>query len=249
MHTDSSAIPRGGRPARVIATTMVAIATVVVILAAAVVPFLNPQWVAFEQGRSNAAAWTGFSAADLRTATDAILNDLVTGSGDFDVQLNGVPVLTDAERSHMRDVRAVFAGFYGAAAAALLVVWVGFRLARRGGDTWARTDAWRAVRSGAIGLIVGTVVVGVVATVAFDAAFDVFHRLFFSAGSYTFDPRTDRLVQLFPEQFWSETAIAVGIVAVASAIVAAWLAGRRAILAARGPSAAVPAVPAPADAR
>jgi integral membrane protein (TIGR01906 family) len=63
--------------------------------------------------------------------------------------------------------------------------------------------------------------------VAFDAAFEVFHRLFFAGGTYLFDPRTDRLVQLFPETFWSETATAVGAVILVLALGTAWFAGRR----------------------
>jgi integral membrane protein (TIGR01906 family) len=71
-------------------------------------------------------------------------------------------------------------------------------------------------------------VLGIFALVAFDTAFEVFHRLFFSAGTYTFDPATSKLVQLFPDAFWSETAIMVGVVIIAVAIVTAWQAGRRA---------------------
>ena len=37
-----------------------------------------------------------------------------------------------------------------------------------------------------------------------------FHRIFFAGGTYLFDPRTERLVQLFPDQFWSETSIVLG---------------------------------------
>jgi integral membrane protein (TIGR01906 family) len=70
-------------------------------------------------------------------------------------------------------------------------------------------------------------IVGVFALVAFDAAFELFHRLFFS-GNYTFDPATDKLVQLFPEAFWSEIAIAVGAVVIVVAILVAWRAGRKA---------------------
>ncbi|MEO7663831.1 MAG: DUF1461 domain-containing protein [Candidatus Limnocylindrales bacterium] len=242
---DGSMTPRPGAAARRVGTVLMALATVLVILAAAIVPFLNPQWVAFEQGRSDASAWTGFSNADLRTATDAIVNDLVTGSGDFDVQLNGTPVLTAAERSHMKDVRGVFAEFYAAAAVALAVAWIGFRLARRGGATWMRSDAWRAMRYGAIGLVAGAAVAGIIAIVAFDAAFEAFHTIFFPAGTYNFDPRTDRLVQLFPEQFWSETAIAVGALAVLFAILGTWFAGRRAKLARAGTSAAGNSMPEP----
>jgi len=64
--------------------------------------------------------------------------------------------------------------------------------------------------------------------VAFDQLFETFHEIFFPAGSYLFDPRTDRLVQLFPFQFWDETAMAVGVVIIALALSVAFLAGRRA---------------------
>lgn len=205
----------------------VALAAALVIVAVAIVPYLNPGWVAFEQGRAGAAAWTGFGATDLRTVTDSILGDLVVGPPDFDVELNGAPVLNDAERHHMRDVRGVFATFYGVAAVGLAILGVAFWRAGRGGAGWTRQHAWRAVRLGGLGLAGGIVVAGIVATVAFDAAFEVFHRVFFAQGSYLFDPRTDRLVQLFPEQFWSETAIAVGALILALSLGTAWLTGRR----------------------
>ena len=99
------------------------------------------------------------------------------------------------------------------------------RLAGRGGS-WSRAAFWRAVRAGAAGLGVGLLIAAVVAVTAFDAAFEVFHRLFFAAGTYTFDPRTDRLVQLFPEVFWSETAIAVGAVALTLAVLVVVMSGR-----------------------
>ena len=91
----------------------------------------------------------------------------------------------------------------------------------------ARFAFWRAVRAGAALLAVGVVAVGIVGLVAFDAAFEVFHRLFFAGGTYTFDPRTDRLVQLFPQRFWFETSVAVGVVILVLCAGTAWLAGRR----------------------
>jgi integral membrane protein (TIGR01906 family) len=204
---------------------LTAIATAVVITAIAIVPFLSPAWVSFEQGRTGAEQLTGYSTAELRTATDAILADLVLGPPDFDVVVGGAPVLNDREQSHMRDVRGVFAGFglLALLAAAGLVVALG--LARRLGHP---ERAWSAVRNGARALVIGVVVAGVVAFFAFDAAFEVFHRLFFAGGSYTFDPGTDRLVQLFPFAFWSETTMAVGAVIVALSVVVAVVAGRQA---------------------
>jgi integral membrane protein (TIGR01906 family) len=90
-----------------------------------------------------------------------------------------------------------------------------------------RARFWHGVRRGAAVLAVGVVVLGVVALVAFDALFETFHRLFFAGGSYTFDPSTERLVQLFPFRFWQETAMAVGALIVLLSAALWWIAGNR----------------------
>jgi integral membrane protein (TIGR01906 family) len=206
----------GGRAASLIT----GIAVAVVIVAVSIVPFLSSQWIAFGQDRAQAPAWSGFTPDDLRTATDAIVADLVWGPPDFDVEIGGVPVLTEREQEHMRDVRTVFTGLFVAAIASVAVLAV----ASRRKD---RARLWRSVRLGALGLIVGTVVVGIVGLVAFDQLFELFHRIFFPPGSYLFDPSTDRLVQLFPFQFWEETSVAVGLVIIVVAALTAVVAGRR----------------------
>src|SRR5438552_6621679 len=208
-----------------IATILTALATAVVIVAVAILPFLTPAWVDFDQGWAGAIGYTGFTHDELRAATDSILADLVVGPPDFDVTIGGVPVLNERERAHMRDVRGVFAGFAVlavVAAAGLLAAYVG---ARRLGHP---ERAWSAIRSGARGLAVGVIVAGLIAFFAFDAAFEIFHRLFFAGGSYSFNPATDRLVQLFPDAFWSETTMAVGAVVLVLTLVVANVAGRRA---------------------
>ena len=68
-------------------------------------------------------------------------------------------------------------------------------------------------------LIAVLVAGGIVSFFAFDTLFEVFHQIFFAGGSYTFDPATERLVQLFPFQFWQETAIVVGAVCIVLAAV------------------------------
>ena len=201
-------------------SVLIAFATAIVIVAAVILPFLTPAWVGFEQGRADATGWTGYTTGELQAATDAIVADLVLGGG-FTVDVNGTPVLNERERGHMEDVRTVFRGLWILAAVSLIVLAVA---ARR--PDHART--WRAVRGGALGLTVGVVVVGVVGLVAFDQLFEFFHRIFFPAGSYLFDPRSDRLVQLFPFQFWEETAMVVGVAIIAVSLLVAVVAGRRA---------------------
>jgi integral membrane protein (TIGR01906 family) len=209
----------------VLASLAIGIATALVIIAIAILPFLTPAWVSFEQGRAQAAAWTGFTEADLRTATDSILADLVIGPPDFDVALDGVPVLDEREAQHMRDVRGVFAAFYGLAIVGAIVLVAAFLLAR---GRAARARFWRRLALSGRVTAIGTVALGIVGLTSFDTAFEVFHELFFPAGSFLFDPSTDRLVQLFPETFWVETTVAVGAVIIGLSVLLAWLAPKRA---------------------
>ena len=202
-------------------SVFIGLATAIVIVTVAIAPFLTPAWVAFEQDRAQATAWTHYTPAELRGATNAILVDLVVG-GDFAGEVGGQPVLNEREQAHMADVRTVFRGLWILAVISLVVLGVA---AVRRGD---RSRTWRAVRRGAIGLTIGIVVVGAVGLVAFDRLFEVFHEVFFPAGSYLFNPLTDRLVQLFPFQFWDETATVVGAAIIVLALLVAWIAGRRA---------------------
>jgi len=121
----------------------------------------------------------------------------------------------------MADVRTVLMSLgLVAFLAALLLTGVG---AASRGRRWF----WRAVATGARVLAVGVVVVGIGFALFFDAAFELFHEVFFPAGTYTFDVRTEKLVQLFPDQFWSETSVAIAGAILVLAIVVAFGVGRR----------------------
>ena len=210
-----------------LAALVTGVSAALVIVALAILPFLSPVWMAFGQARAQATAWTGYTDAQLRYVTDAIVHDLVFGPPDFAVALPGqtAPVLNPRERAHMRDVRGVFAGFYAAAIAAAVVLAAAFLLAR-GRD--GRMRLWRRLSRAGAAIAVVTVVGGGIGVLAFDQAFTLFHEIFFPEGNWAFDPRVDKLVQIFPDQFWSETTIGVGIVIVALALALWGLGGLRA---------------------
>jgi len=206
-------------PARKILGLLTGLTTMITIVAVALLVFLNPAWVGFEQDRTGAAALTGFSPATVHMVTDSILHDLAFGPPSFAVAVDGQEVLGVRERAHMADVRNVFFAFGGLALLALLALLIIGIFAR--GAPWFR----RAVRTGAIVLAVAVVVLGVIATVAFDAVFETFHELFFTPGSFDFDA-SSKLIQLFPDQFWFETSLLLGIVILGVCGVVAAMAGR-----------------------
>jgi integral membrane protein (TIGR01906 family) len=209
---------------------LIAAAAALVILGASIAPFLTPPVVHFEQSRTGVHSQVIATIPEIERITDSLLADLVFWTGDFSVEAGPArccptQVLSTEERAHMQEVRNVFTGFWVLVLGSAVIVFVAFRRAK---GTEARAAAWRAVRKGARSLVVVIAVLGAGAVVAFEAAFELFHRLFFSAGSYTFDPATSSLVRLFPYQFWSEISIAVGVVAIVASLSTAWFAGRRA---------------------
>ena len=207
---------------QLLASVVAAVATPWVVVLVAVLLFLNPIWVGFDQDRSDVTGMTGYTPTQVRAVTGSILSDLVFGPPNFDVTATagGAPVLDAGERSHMADVRKVLMDLGLAALAALLLLLVVGVLSR--GRRWF----WRAVSIGARVTVAGVIVVGAAFVVFFEQAFEAFHEIFFGPGTYTFDPRTEKLVQLFPDQFWSETSVAIAAAVLALAVVAAMLAGR-----------------------
>lgn len=206
-----------------LAALLTGLAATLVIVALAILPFLSPAWVGFAQTRAQAEAWTGWTTEQLRSVTDEILADLVIGPPAFDVTLDGQPVLKESERGHMRDVRGVFFGFFAVAAAAAILLAVLYLGAR---GAVARRRFWRRLARTGIVIVAVTVVGGALGVVLFDAAFTLFHQVFFPGGNWMFDPRTDRLVQLFPQSFWVESTVAVGVAIIGLAVllwaVASW---------------------------
>jgi hypothetical protein len=213
---------RGG-----LAALILTIAAALVIVAVSIVPFFTPAWMAFGQTQAQAGAWTGYTDEQLRAVTNGIVHDLVVGPPDFAVTLpdGSEPVLNPDERAHMRDVRGVFTGFYLVAIAGAAVLLASFVLTKGGRDgqgggparRQARATLWRRLSRAGLVIIVVTVVGGGIGMLVFDQAFTLFHEIFFPGGNWAFDPRVDKLVQIFPDEFWSETTLGVGVVIIALA--------------------------------
>lgn len=134
------------------------------------------------------------------------------------------PILfTDDEYSHMADVRRVFEAARFLVPLSLVVIIVRLQRAR------ARSPRamWQLVRDGS--LIAGAllVLIGVVASVAFEPLFLAFHYVFFPQGNFLFDPATSNLIRLYPDWYWQGISLRVGLSFIALALGLAGVAGLR----------------------
>ena len=197
-----------------------AVSLVLVLLLLGPLLLFNPWFVSWEQARNEVPARLATTQAEVDRVTGGMLCDLVLRCDDFDESIGGRRLLTDDERSHMRDVGNLVRRLLVVLAASLAVLIATSVMLRREPRRIGRLAL-------AVGLVVGTVavLVGLVFAAAFDQAFLAFHEVFFPQGNFLFGPDSN-LLRLFPDGFWFEASLAAGLLIVMSAAVAS-LAGWR----------------------
>ena len=183
---------------RLLRRALLALAAAALTIAATTAIFLTPPVVHLLLGVSDAPAALGVEPAVAEALSDDLVGDLIT-NGAFDAPLGDAPLLSAGERAHLVDVGGLLRAILGAGLGGLLIL----ALARRRRRAWLRV----AVRDGALLIAGGALIAAAAFAIAFDATFAFFHGLFFAAGTWTFNPATDRLVQLYPERFWILAAL------------------------------------------
>ena len=183
---------------RLLRRALLALAAAALAIGATTAIFLTPPVIHILLRASDASTVLGVEPAVADALSDALVGDLLT-DGAFAAPLGDAPLLSAGERSHLADVggllRSVLVGGLGG-----LIVLALARLRRR---AWLRA----AIRDGAALIVGGALLAAAAFTLAFDATFTFFHGLFFASGTWTFNPATDRLVQLYPESFWILAAL------------------------------------------
>jgi len=198
-------------------------ATAITILGAVVLSLLTPIYLHPALDLAGSATILGLDRDTVWRLSDRTVSEILVGPGSFAFSATdgGGRFYDELEAGHLRDVRLVLYGFL-----ALWGVGVATMVAALG---WARdrVTLWRAVERGALVLAGLLTVLGAFSLIAFDAAFELFHRVFFPGGNYAFDPSSQRLVQLYPIAFWQLTSAVLGAAAIAVALAVAFGARRR----------------------
>ena len=121
---------------------------------------------------------------------------------------------TRSERAHMADVRNVFiAAQVAAGLAAAVLMWLALGARRR------RMLA-RLVRAGTVAALVMVGGLGALAAVAFEAAFLLFHQIFFPQGNFLFEPGSN-LLALYPQDYFYGVTLRIGAAFVLAALLLA----------------------------
>jgi len=163
---------------------------------------------------------TGIERPELDRSARAIVDYFETSESDelLDIRVRrgdeDVALFNQREILHMADVRDLFRRVFRIHEFALVYV-VGYIAAVY---LWSRERSMRRLAREAITGGVATVgILGVAAVgvmLGFDSLFEQFHLLSFSNDFWQLDPRTDRLVQMFPMGFWFDVTLAVGVMSI-----------------------------------
>ncbi len=136
-----------------------------------------------------------------------------------------VSLFNERETAHLRDVKNLFRLTFRAQEIGIVFVltyvvsvFVWTRegsLRRLAGETLAASLATAAVILG----------LGAVAITGFEGAFEQFHFIAFDNDLWRLNPRTDHLIQMFPEDFWFDVTLLVGVMTLVEAGVLALASG------------------------
>ena len=177
----------------------------------------EPRVYGYAFSQYNAVERTGVDRAQLDGAARAIVDYFRTGDGD---ELLDIRVAVDGEEEalynqreilHMRDVKDLFRLTFRVQEIAFVYL-VAYVVAV---FLWSRERALRqlanqAILGGALTVaLLGAGAIGVL--FGFDSLFEQFHLLSFSNDFWRLDPATDRLIQMFPQGFWFDVTLGVGV--------------------------------------
>ncbi len=211
---------------RAVARWLFVLCIPVLLLSATLAWAFNSLWIytaGFEKYDPGSAL--GLSDEELdRSARELIayFNDLDQELLDINVSYDSgetAPLYSENDALHMKDVKGlvwmdywmliISAGYCAVYVISMLI--------------WNRWNSGRELAMGAkrggiatVGLIA---FLGVFAVTSFDWFFTTFHRLFFPNGNWQFPPG-DHMITLFPEGFWVDVTLLVGVVALGLGLLA-----------------------------
>lgn len=188
--------------------------------------FAGEAWF-YERGfrEHDAAGRTGLPLSELDRAGAEIRRYFEDDARNLSITVtvdgNQQPLFNDREVQHMADVKDLMRLLFRVNEVTLAIILTVIA----GRFLWAREAPLRVLaRDTLLGLGLGGIValgIGALALTGFDAAWTRFHEIAFSNDLWRLDPSRDRLIQMFPEEFWQEAVLIITGMVVAEALVIA----------------------------
>lgn len=231
---DSLSVGALAPAARLAGTVLIVIAVPVLLVSFSVrsVAF-SDSFYREEFARYRVGAVTGLDDRELARVADAFIGYFQSGPGRLDMQVDlpggERPLFSEREIRHMEDVQALMERVLQAGGVSLIALLLGATAVVSAGPGTALPALLRA------GALAGAVSAGLVGLLALGSVLDFgrlfvqFHHLTFSNDLWLLDPQRDRLIQLFPQGFFFDAAILIGLRAAGFGAVigtASWLALR-----------------------
>lgn len=120
-------------------------------------------------------------------------------------------VFKEKEILHMNDVRTLLQTISQLELVSFIVV-VGFLALGLVTNRWGgRAAIARTLTYGAVFTIMLVIITGILSYTSFDQLFLTFHETMFHNNFWELDPRTDRLIQMFPFGFWYDAILTVAL--------------------------------------
>ena len=189
---------------RLLAIARAVLIALVVLAGAIAVPILFRPFYWWHIGPFQLDEWMGMTAGEIKEAYGQMMDYCIGLSDTFSV---GVLPFSEWGASHFADVRALFVLDLRVLAIAGVLLLVLCLLDRRknvrlGGHT---PGFWSAVGLGAT-----FVTVGGLASLDFDRAFTIFHKIFFPGkDNWIFDGREDPVIYILPAEFFRNCAVLI----------------------------------------
>ncbi len=132
-----------------------------------------------------------------------------------DLQIDGEPAFREKELDHMEDVKVVTQVAMQVLTVSLIIFIIGIAFLAYFPETRQRLP--QIFLHGGITTLVTIIILVVLIFVSWDFFFDTFHALFFSDGTWQFY-RDDTLIRLYPQQFWFDSSLMVGVLTLGGAL-------------------------------
>lgn len=183
-------------------------------VAISVVLVLNMRWLyEYDMQKLNLAETTGYSEEVILKNYDVLIAYNNVRSKMDELEFLDFP-MSEQGRIHFQEVKQIFVVIqYGAMVTGVLFVLLLIRQLRRRNYMCLRLTA----------LITLTVpaLIGILAALFWDKVFVLFHRIFFRNDFWLFDPDTDPIIWILPDQYFFHCALVIVLFLLAASAVCA----------------------------